>query len=233
LVSIPFQRAERSAFLVLALAPDELVEALARLLELRLSALDHAEAPLEAEREAGVEELEQIDVGARLLAHLVQEQEELLAAAGLAVEGDEQALLHPLRASAPGRGRHRLVEERAQRVARHQHRLGLDAALLRGLLEGAELLEQRLAEARRVRVRHGGADLRHQREQRVRQRHQRIQPESAPRSALSAASARFGASPAAGAGPGAAAARRRPGVGTMMVASGSTGCGGTLDMAFS
>jgi hypothetical protein len=40
------------------------------------------------------------------------------------------------------------------------------------------------------------------------------------------------AAPGAAAVP-AAAARRRPGVGTMMVASGSIGWGGTLDIALS
>ncbi len=63
-----------------ALAPDHVVDAVAQRLELRAAVVDHPVTAFEAEREAGVHQLDQVEVAARILERLVEQQEELLAA---------------------------------------------------------------------------------------------------------------------------------------------------------
>src|SRR6185312_15911539 len=55
----------------------------------------------ESERETHVQQLEERDVAARLADHTLQNLEELVAAAGLAMERDEQGLPRPFTLRAP------------------------------------------------------------------------------------------------------------------------------------
>src|SRR5439155_1232874 len=74
-------------------------------------------APLEAEFEADIQELEQVEVGLGVLGQPREELEELLAAADLSVEQRQETLLGPGARGAQRRARRRLVDQRAERVA--------------------------------------------------------------------------------------------------------------------
>ncbi|MCY1510647.1 hypothetical protein D9M68_450340 [compost metagenome] len=168
---LPVRRQRRRDFA--ARLPDDLQQPLLERLELRATVVDDAKAPLEAHRQAEVDELDEVQVLLRVLHQPRQQLEELLAAPGLVVEHHEQALRRP-DAAAPRRERRGLVDRGAQAVARADDHFGRDAGLLRARLETPHLVDQVLAQLRGRRVVAGGADLRDQVEQRVGRRHQRV-----------------------------------------------------------
>ncbi|ABA52807.1 hypothetical protein BURPS1710b_A1206 [Burkholderia pseudomallei 1710b] len=173
----PMRRERRIEFA--AHRADRLRELAAHRVELRAAVVEHAVAPLEAEREAEVQQLEQVEMLARLLRQPLKQMEELLAAPRLVVERHEQAMRRPY-AAAPRRQRGGLVERGAQAVARADDRLGGDARLLRALLELADLDDEMLAQPRGIRMMDGRTDLRHEVQQRVRGRDERIRAARRP-----------------------------------------------------
>jgi hypothetical protein len=78
--------------MVAALLADDLREAIAHRVELRAAVGDDAVAAFEAERDRGVDQLEEIAVLGRLLGEPRHQLEDLLAAFGLVVEHREQAV---------------------------------------------------------------------------------------------------------------------------------------------
>jgi hypothetical protein len=163
------------ALVLAALAPDHAVQAVAHDVELLAAVLDDAVAPFEAERDAHVHQLQQVDVAARILHRLLEQLEELLAAEAFAVQRDQQALLHPLGAGAPGHVGHGLVDDGAQRVAADQHVLGGRAGGARAGLELGDGAQQVVAQAGRVGVVQRTPDGGHRVEQDRRVGHQRVQ----------------------------------------------------------
>src|SRR5262249_50503212 len=145
--------ARREVALVLAalLAHDH-EQPLADRLELALTAVEDAVAPLEAELEADVHQLEQILVGLRVLGQAREELEELLAAAGLAVEHRQEALLRPRSGGSERRARRGLVDQGAERVARCHDLLVRHSRGPRLRLELPDALGETVAERGRVRM---------------------------------------------------------------------------------
>jgi hypothetical protein len=166
--------ARQVALELAALAADDVVQAVAQRVELLAAVLDDAVAPLEAERDAHVHQLQQVDVAARILHRLLEQLEELLAAEAFAVQRDQQALLHPLGAGAPGHVGHGLVDHRAQRVAADQHVLRRRTGGARALLELGDGAQQVFTQAGRVGMVHRPADRGHRVQQHRGVGHQRV-----------------------------------------------------------
>ena len=122
----------------------------------------------EADRQAEILQFHEVDVARRVLRRALEHVEELLAAPRLAVERHEQRVLAPLALRAPRRREHRLVERRAQRVARGQHHLVRDARRLGALLERPNLGERVLADAADVAHRERAAQPAGEQQQRTR-----------------------------------------------------------------
>ena len=114
-----------------------------------MPALEHVVLPAEAERDAEILQLHQVDVAGRIRRDPVQHLEELLAAPRLAVQGHQQRMLRPLALSAPRRRQHGFVQARAQRVARGKHDLVVNTGRARVLFESANLVERVIAGDRR------------------------------------------------------------------------------------
>ena len=173
----PVRRQRRFEFA--AHRADRQRELVAQRVELRVAVVEHAIAALEAERETEVQQLEQVEMLAWLLRQAFEQVEEFLAAPRLVVERHEQAVRRP-HAAAPRRQRGRLVERRAQAVARADDRFRRHAGLLRPRLELPDLDDQMLAQPRGIRVMDGRADLRHQVEQRIRRGDERVRAARGP-----------------------------------------------------
>src|SRR5262245_23487358 len=158
-----------------ALLADDLEQALADRLELALAAVDDPEPPLEAELETHVHELEEIQVRLRVLGEPRQELEELLAAAGLAVEERQEPLMRPRARRPERRAGGGLVDQRAERVAGCDDLLGRDASRSRLRLELPHALGEAIPQRRRVRMLHRRAELRQDVEQTIGRRDEGIQ----------------------------------------------------------
>src|SRR5207248_8115857 len=96
---------------------DAVEEGVLQWCEARLALLEELELAGEAERDAQVLKLYQIDAQCRLLRDAFEHLEELLTAVGLAVQRVEKRLLGPVAVCAPGGREHRLIERGAQGIA--------------------------------------------------------------------------------------------------------------------
>jgi hypothetical protein len=115
-------RRERALEFVLLLA-QQLIEAILERVELRPAAVDDTVTTLEPELQTDVDEFEQILVFAGVACELREQLKHLLAAPGVVVKLDQQALLDP-HAGSPRRACDHLVEHGAQDVARRDDVLG-------------------------------------------------------------------------------------------------------------
>ena len=168
-------RRERLFAIDTVAAAQHLRQARAQAFELRLAVVENAVAAFEAEGERHVHQLEQVAIGGHVLGQLGHQLEHLLAAPGLVVEQDQQALPGPDARAAPGRARRRFVEQGAQDVACGNDLLVRQAFGAGLLLELADAVGERVLQPRRVRVLHHGADARRRAEQGRRGRDQRVE----------------------------------------------------------
>ena len=162
----------------LPLAHDDGVEVLAQPIEFAGSARRQAIAPLEAEAEAEIHQLQHRQERAGVLPELAEQIEEALAAAHLLVEGRDQRARRPGAAAAPGRVQHHVVEAGAQRVVRRAELIQRDAGVARCLLEGADLLDRALAQIAGIRLAVGVAQAAKQLQQRRGGLDQRVEAEA-------------------------------------------------------
>ena len=91
----------------------------------------------ETECQAEIHHLDQIDMADHVLGQAIEDDEELLTAIGFAVEGDQQGLPAPAGLLAPRRIQHRLVDHRAEHIARCDGGLRVDTRTCARILEAA------------------------------------------------------------------------------------------------
>src|SRR5207245_8991120 len=130
-----------------------------------------AVAALKAEREADVEEFQQLHVPLGLGQHLVEQGEEFLAAVVLALGLGKQT--RPF--ASPGRRGGGVVEQRAKRKTRRLHLVIGNAGGDRAALEAVDLLAQAQAQPGGIGMAQRVPDLRHGGEDRVGGFDQRVQ----------------------------------------------------------
>ncbi len=215
-------------------AAQRLVDVAPDRLQRRLALRRGAVHALEAEREAGVFQLEQVVVRARVLHRLLEVVEEPRAADALAEIAAQHRVLRPDVPVVAGQVLHDVVGRRAERVLRRLELLGIGAGIGRGLLEALDGAADRRLEVGELRLRHGVAQPPQQIQQRTCGDDQRVRarrPDGLDRAAgrrlhgLAAGRGawlrrRGGAAGAAGLGRHRAAARLRPDDGAFVLAEG-------------
>jgi len=122
---------------------DDVVQPRADLRERKPAAFTAAIAPLVAERETDVEQLEQLAILARLRDHRIEQREELVAAA-ISVQLGEQSVAQPL--ASPGSRSRRVIEHGTECVAGDEAAVFGDPGSLGRALEAVELPAQPRAE---------------------------------------------------------------------------------------
>ncbi len=143
-------------------------------IDLRASIGHAVIAPLEAELQAHISQLQQIGVGRGILAQALDQLERLVAAPALFVKLAQQPVLGPGSVGAPGRLRDRLVDEGAQHIACRRDFRARHAAGGSKRLEFGQALQQLHAQSDRIVVSRRRTQLRHQRQQNAGRAKQRI-----------------------------------------------------------
>jgi hypothetical protein len=158
------QRGLRSAAVIANLA----VERLLYVRQLRLALFCHPVLATEADGEAEILQLHQLDVPGGIRRHPFQHVEELLATPSLPVQCDQQRLLCPLALRTPRRCEHGFVECGGQRISRPQHHVRFHAGRARTILEPANLVQHLAAQSGDVGQHRRVAELSGHEEQRAR-----------------------------------------------------------------
>jgi len=161
-------------FVGLPLADDQRVGLFAQPVQFRRAPGRQPVAALEPQRHAQIEQLQDSQKAAGVLADLLKQVEEPIAAAHFLVERRDQRARIPDAGAAPGRVEHDVVEARAQRIMRRAQQLDRHTRRARVLLEGAHRLDRALAQLPRIGLGHGVAQARHQLQQRRRRSDQRV-----------------------------------------------------------